>query len=209
MPKERPSKMRVLSDDEQAILEKFLCTDMDESKLGIFVCLYTGIRIGEVCSMLWSDFSLEKGVLNVSRTMQRIQNLETESSEKTKVVTTDPKSDFSVRTIPLPDCLLEKLKQFNPALQGTYLLTGEAGRFIEPRTYQYRFKSYLLKCGITDANFHALRHTFSTRCVALGFDLKSLSEILGHANVNITLNRYVHPTLEMKRSNMNKLEALH
>jgi integrase len=209
MSKERLCNMRVLSNDEQTVLEKFLCTDMDESKLGIYVCLYTGIRIGEVCSALWSDFSLEKGVLNVSRTMQRIQNLESKSSEKTKVITSDPKSNFSVRTIPLPDCLLEKLKQFQPVLQNAYLLTGEVGRFIEPRTYQYRFKSYLSKCGITDANFHALRHTFSTRCVALGFDIKSLSEILGHANVNITLNRYVHPTLEMKRSNMNKLEALH
>jgi len=115
----------------------------------------------------------------------------------------------SVRTIPLPDCLLEKLRQFCSPLQDAYLLTGEAGRFVEPRTYQYRFKSYLSKCGIGDANFHALRHTFSTRCVALGFDTKSLSEILGHANVNITLDRYVHPTYDMKRSNMNKLESLH
>lgn len=209
LPKVKPNNMRILSVTEQSTLEKFLCTDMDESKLGIYVCLYTGIRIGEICSTLWSDFSLEDGVLNISRTMQRIQTLDDESPEKTKIITTDPKSNFSVRTIPLPDCLLNKLKQFRPTLQDAYLLTGEAGRFIEPRTYQYRFKSYLAKCEIKNANFHALRHTFSTRCVALGFDIKSLSEILGHANVNITLNRYVHPTFDMKRSNMNKLEALH
>ena len=209
LPKEKPHNMRVLSTDEQVTLEKFLCSDMDESKLGIYVCLYTGMRIGEICSVLWSDFSLEDGVLNVSRTMQRIQNLETESSEKTKIITTDPKSNFSVRTIPLPDFLLDKLKQFRPTLQDAYLLTGQAERFVEPRTYQYRFKSYLARCGIKNANFHSLRHTFSTRCVALGFDIKSLSEILGHANVNITLNRYVHPTFDMKRVNMSKLEALH
>jgi integrase len=209
LPKDKPNNIRILSATEQGTLEKFLCADMDESKLGIYVCLYTGIRIGEICSALWSDFSLEDGMLVINRTMQRIQTLEDESSEKTKIITTDPKSNFSVRTIPLPDCLLDKLKQFRPTLQNTYLLTGESGRFIEPRTYQYRFKSYLAKCGIKDANFHALRHTFSTRCVALGFDIKSLSEILGHSNVNITLNRYVHPTFEMKRENMNKLEALH
>jgi len=209
LPKEKPQKMRILSVDEQTALEKLLCTDMDESKLGIYLCLYTGIRIGEVCSVLWSDFCLEEGVLTVNRTMQRIQKPETESSEKTKIITTDPKSNFSIRTIPLPDCLIKKLKQFRSGFQNEYLLTGEIGKFIEPRTYQYRFKSYLLACGINDANFHALRHTFATRCIALGFDIKSLSEILGHANVNITLNRYVHPTTDMKRSNMDKLKPLH
>jgi len=209
LPKEKPQNMRVLSMDEQAALEKFLCTDMDESKLGIYLCLYTGIRIGEACAIRWSDISLDDGTLTVSRTMQRVQKSEADSSEKTKIIITDPKSNFSVRTIPLPDCLLDKLKQFRPTLQDTYLLTGEARRFIEPRTFQYRFKSYLSKCGIKDANFHALRHTFATRCVSLGFEIKSLSEILGHANVNITLNRYVHPSFDMKRSNMNKLEALH
>jgi len=208
LPKDKPCHMRVLTSDEQVTLEKFLCTDMDESKLGIYLCLYTGIRIGEVCAAKWSDFSLDEGMLNISRTMQRIQTLESESSEKTKIITTDPKSNFSVRSIPLPDCLIDKLRRFRPALQDTYLLTGETGRFIEPRTYQYRFKSYLSRCGIADANFHSIRHTFSTRCVALGFDIKSLSEILGHANVNITLNRYVHPSLDMKRNNMNKLESL-
>ena len=68
-----------------------------------------------------------------------------------------------------------------------------------------RFKSVLKKCGIKAINFHALRHTFATRCVELGFDVKSLSEILGHANVNITLNRYVHPSMKSKHANMNKL----
>ena len=209
LPKERPCNLRIFSVDEQAILEKFLCADMDESKLGIYVCLYTGVRIGEICSAVWNDFSLEDGVLNISRTMQRIQDVESKTSRKTKIITTNPKSHFSVRTIPLPECLIEKLRQFQPATKDAYLLTGELARFVEPRTYQYRFKSYLDKCEIKDANFHVLRHTFSTRCVALGFDIKSLSEILGHANVNITLNRYIHPTIEMKRSNMNKLEPLH
>ena len=141
--------------------------DMDESKLGIFLCLYTGLRVGEACALLWSDISLEEGVLTVKRTMQRVQTLEADFSAKTKIIVTDPKSNFSIRTIPLPDCLLAKLRQFRPAYQNAYLLTGDANRFIEPRTYQYRFKSYLSRCGIKDANFHSLRHTFSTRCIAL------------------------------------------
>ena len=210
LPKEHPKDMRVLSIAEQTALEKFLCTDMDESKLGIFLCLYTGLRVGEVCSLMWGDISIEEGLLTVSRTMQRVQTLEIGISAKTKIIVTDPKSNYSKRTIPLPECLVDKLQQFCPAnlCADTYLLTGESRRCVEPRTYQYRFKSYLSRCEIKDANFHSLRHTFSTRCIALGFDIKSLSEILGHANVNITLNRYVHPTLDMKRNNMSKLTTL-
>ena len=90
----------------------------------------------------------------------------------------------------------------------TYFLTGDKEKYIEPRTIQNRFKAVLKACDIEDANFHALRHTFATRCVEVGFDIKSLSEILGHSNVNITLNRYVHPTLELKRKNMSKLSDL-
>ena len=209
LPKEKPANMRVLSIDEQTALEKFLCCNMDESKLGIYLCLYTGLRIGEICSLKWSDISLGENILTVSRTMQRIQTFEAETLPKTKIITTDPKSNFSVRSIPLPDCVTDKLKGFCPSCPDTYLLTGEAERYVEPRTYQYRFKTYLSKCEVGDANFHALRHSFATRCITLGFEIKSLSEILGHANVNITLNRYVHPSIELKRSNMNKLEGLH
>lgn len=89
-----------------------------------------------------------------------------------------------------------------------YLLTNDDFKFIEPRTMQNKFKKVLKSAGIADANFHALRHTFATRCIELGFDVKSLSEILGHATVNITMNRYVHPTYEMKKENMQKLSEL-
>ena len=142
LPKEKPKDMRVLSIDEQAALEKFLCSDMDESMLGIFLCLYTGLRVGEVCALMWSDICFEEGVMTVSRTMQRVQTIDANSPTKTKIIVTDPKSNFSIRTIPLPDCLLDRLKQYCPDNLHTYLLTGEAERFIEPRTYQYRFKSY-------------------------------------------------------------------
>ena len=206
LPKEKPKDMRVLSKDEQTALEKFLCTDMDESKLGIFLCMYTGLRVGEVCALMWSDISIEEEILTVRRTMQRVQTFESE--KKTKIIITDPKSHFSKRIMPLPKCLIDKLRQFYPVNPCVYLLTGKSERYIEPRTYQYRFKSYLSECGIKDANFHSLRHTFSTRCVALEFDIKSLSEILGHANVNTTLNLYVHPSLDMKRNNMRKLTVL-
>ena len=114
--------------------------------------------------------------------------------------------DFScsIRTIPLPDELYNILIKHQKPSRG-YLLTNDDNKFIEPRTLQNRFKKILKDIHIADTNFHTLRHTFATRCIELGFDIKSLSEILGHATVNITMNRYVHPTLEMKKENMQKL----
>ena len=211
LPKEKLNDMRVLSTDEQMVLEKYLCADMDEYKLGIYLCLYTGLRVGEICSLMWHDISLEEKILTVSRTMQRVQALSDNSSAKTKIIITDPKSNFSIRLIPLPEWLVLMLNKFRPAdiSVDAYLLTGDPKRYIEPRTLQNRFKTCLQKSGIKKANFHALRHTVATRCVSLGFEIKCLSEILGHSNVNITLNRYVHPSFDMKRSNMDKLEALH
>ena len=204
-PREKPKEMRVLSKDEQLALEKHLCNDMNLSKLGILICLYTGLRIGEICSLRWGNVSLEKRTLTVSDTMQRVQTLDSSDTAKTKVIVDEPKSDCSLRTIPIPDCLIDKLEMFRQANPSAYLLTGEVGCYIEPRTYQNHFKAHILAVGIKDANFHSTRHTFATRCIEVGFEIKSLSEILGHANVNITLNRYVHPSFDLKRSNMNKL----
>jgi integrase len=209
LPREKPKEMRVLTKDEQTIFEKYLCSDLDASKLGILLCLYTGLRIGEVCALKWNDIALDGHTLTVSRTMQRVQTIDDAYPSKTAVLVTEPKSDCSTRVIPLPDCLIDRLKTFKPANLNAYILTGEAGRYIEPRTYQNHFKSYVEGSGIKDANFHSTRHTFATRCVELGFEIKSLSEILGHANVNITLNRYVHPSFDLKRDNMNKLACLH
>ena len=112
-----------------------------------------------------------------------------------------------MRKIPIPDKLYDFMVRYRQSGR-TYFLTGLKDKYIEPRTMQNRFKKALQACEIEDANFHTLRHTFATRCVELGFDLKSLSEILGHANVNITLNRYVHPSMELKQQNINLLSDL-
>ena len=208
-PRKKPKDMRVLTKDEQAVFEKYLFSNMDMSKLGIVLCLYTGLRIGEICALKWSDIALSEHMLTVSRTMQRIQTIDNACPTKTEVIITEPKSGCSMRIIPLPECLLDKLEIFKSTVPNAYFLTGEQERFIEPRTYYNRFKTYVKASGIKDANFHSMRHTFATRCIDVGFDTKSLSEILGHANVSITLNRYVHPSFDLKRDNMNKLTYLH
>ena len=203
-------EMRVFSMNEQKILCGHIASDLCIRNVGILVCLFTGIRIGEVCALRWDDISLTERTLHIHQTMQRLQTDGTtmqEEGARTKVIVTTPKSRCSIRTIPIPEELVRILETVKGSACG-YFLTGSEEKWVEPRTMQNHFKRLLKSCNIEDANYHALRHTFATRCVELGFDVKSLSEILGHANVNITLNRYVHPSMQLKQSNMQKLSQM-
>ncbi|MBD5145984.1 MAG: site-specific integrase [Ruminococcus sp.] len=195
LPKtEKRSNKRLLTDSEQSSLNTWLTKNITPGNAGIALSAATGIRIGELCALKWSDFDLEKSILTVSKTMQRIKNHE---GSGTKIVITSPKSHTSLREIPIPEFLKEtllKLKRGNDC----FFLTGTRC-FVEPRTMQYRFKSILKKLGLPQVNFHSLRHMFATRCVSLGVDVKTLSEILGHSSVKITLDRYVHSSFERKK----------
>lgn len=207
IPIRLPQKpMRVLSTSEQQILNNYLCGELSLTNLGILLCLYTGMRVGEICALKWEDISFEEQSLYVHKTMQRIQTMD-KGEKKTVVTVSNPKSSCSIRNIPLPDGVFQLLSAARCS-GNTYFLTGHPRSFVEPRTMQNRFKAVIQKCNIKDVHFHVLRHTFATRCVELGFDIKSLSEILGHASVNITLNRYVHPSMELKQQNMNRLSNL-
>lgn len=202
--KVKNAPLRVLSVQEQQILISELAEELDFTGLGIYICLFTGIRVGELCALTWDDISLENNMIHIHRTMQRIQTPDGE--KKTAILIAEPKSQCSIRDIPIAGTLREKLMQ-QSAKEG-YVLTGNKNKFVEPRTMQNRFKAIVERSGIRDAHFHTLRHTFATRCIEVGFDVKSLSEILGHANVSITLNRYVHPSMELKQKNMDKLSEL-
>ena len=202
--KRNSQEMRVLSIFEQQQLLSILFENFDRYKLGVFICLYTGIRIGELCALQWKNISFNEKTIVIENTMQRLQNDDPNSIFKTRIIITEPKSKASLRTIPLPDFVLKVIKPF-VAAPNAYVLSGKCKSIIEPRTMQNRFKTYLKKGNIDDANFHSLRHTFATRCIEAGFDVKTLSEILGHSSVKITLDRYVHSSMELKRSNMEKL----
>jgi integrase len=123
------------------------------------------------------------------------------------VILSSPKSANSNRTIPIPDNLLPIISEHQKAEYG-FFLTNHENKYVEPRIMQINFHKALDECGIESANFHALRHTFATRCIELGMDVKSLSEILGHSSITITMDRYVHPSMDVKRENMNKLSVL-
>lgn len=196
----------VLSASDQRILCKYLFEHKSHRNLGILICLFTGIRVGELCALKWEDVSLEKKNVYVHKTMQRSSNYATDGPRSYIEIST-PKSKCSFRKIPLPDALIDYIQENYPDQHG-YVLTSSEDKYLEPRTMQKHFRLIQQKCGLDPVKFHSLRHTFATRCVELDFDIKSLSEILGHATVNITLNRYVHPSMELKQQNMQKMSAL-
>lgn len=198
----------ILSIEEQLTINTYLFKNLSPCNIGILLCLYTGIRIGEVCALQWKDINISEKSLYVHQAMQRIQVDDSNNQKKkTKIVILPPKSTCSIRKIPIPDEMIAVLVP-NICEDDAFVLSGQCDKYMEPRTLENHFRSIKKACGISDIKFHALRHTFATRCIELGFDIKCLSEILGHASVNITLNRYVHPSMQLKQENMNKLSVL-
>lgn len=200
-------EMRVLSREEQRRFAEYLLRDMDACRLGVLLALLTGMRIGEVCALQWGCVSAEEKCVRVAATMQRLRDTEGTGSSRTRVVITPPKSETSARTIPLTDYAAALCAKMRPDSDSAYVLTGTEA-FMEPRTLQYRMEKYTRDCGLEGVHFHTLRHTFATRAVEVGFEIKSLSEVLGHASTTITLDRYVHSSMELKRQNMSKLAAI-
>lgn len=202
--KKNNQNMRVLSVQEQKNLVSVLSDHTDKYKMGVFICLYTGIRVGELCALKWKNVSFKEKVINIEYTLQRLQNDDPDAVTKTIITVTEPKSSASLRVIPLPDFVINIMTPF-AGPDNCFILSGKNDVAVEPRTMQNRFKSYITEAGIENANFHCLRHTFATRCIEAGFDEKTLSDILGHSSVKITLDRYVHSSLQLKRNNMEKL----
>jgi integrase len=206
-PHKTDPELFILSENEQTRLEKILLTDIDNSKLGILLCLYTGMRLGEVCSLHWDDIDLERNVIKVRNTVQRVQMFDENTKAKTKLMIGAPKSKSSVRDIPIPFCISKLLTGFFAHPQNGYVVTGSP-LLLDPRTYQYRFKNYLKNAGVDDIHFHALRATFATNCIVAGIDAKTVSSFLGHGSVIITLNKYVCVGQEMKQTQINKLSNI-
>lgn len=204
-PKNNTSELPVLSIIEQNKLMQYVLQNLDTYKLGVLFALYTGIRLGELCALTWKDIDFDTGTLRINKTIQRIKNTDSFDTAKTKIIIDTPKSQKSIRNIPIPSFFLNILKSYcSKYHSNNYILSGTK-KYIEPRNYQTKFKKYLKEANISDINFHALRHTFATRAIEQGFDVKSLSEILGHSTVRFTLERYVHSAYELKKQSMEKL----
>lgn len=210
--RKKSAEIRVLSRERQQDLVTFLLRDESLTKLGILMSLYMGLRLGEICALQRRSILFHEEILCVRYTMQRIQDFPqsglSDDKRKTKIIITEPKSGSSIRDIPIPAFLMERLGPLRSLPEDAFLLTGSTRRFIEPRTLENILKKYLRECGMEDVTYHMLRHTFATRCIEGGFDVKALSEILGYASVNVTLNRYVHSSIDQKRKYMEQLPVL-
>ena len=198
-PKGKRREMRVLTIEEQKRLVAYLLHPTDSCKFGLLLALYTGLRIGELCALRWSCIDLREQTIRIAATMQRLGG----TGEVTRIVIGAPKR-FLAPDDPASGADRGAVQAY-AAYRPRGLCPDRSPAYMEPRTLQYRLKRYTAACGLGGVHAHTLRHTFATRAIESGFELKSLSEVLGHATTAITMERYVHSTLEMKRTNMNKL----
>lgn len=192
-----------LTKKEQSILGKHLNDNLNLRNLAILIDLYTGLRIGELCALQWDDIDFVNNTISITKTVQRIRHNELNSSNKTKLIIASPKTEHSIRTIPIPKFLITILKE-QRSEKDIYIFTN-TNKPKDPRALEKYFKGLLLRCGIRDLVFHALRHTYATRSREAGIDIKILSELLGHSTYKITLDIYVHTSLDFKKASVNSL----
>lgn len=202
-PKAQEAEVVSFSKAEQKQIEQAVFTSGKDKLFGIILCLYTGLRIGELLALEWSDLDFMKGLLKVTKTCHYGKC----ASGKFERQIDTPKTNTSRREIPIPKQILGALKAIRKRSVSKYVIAnGESP--ISVRSYQRSFALLLRKLKIPHKGFHALRHTFATRALECGMDVKTLSEILGHKNASITLNRYVHSLLEHKQEMMNRVGKL-
>lgn len=195
-------ELQILTPYDQANFEKLLKTEHNEISLGVIIALHTGMRIGEVCALMWNDIDLKNDIIHVRHTIARVNS--TDGSNKTKLIIDSPKTMSSKRDIPISSSLKPILTKASEHKKSKYVVS-ENSSFVGTRTFDYRYKQMLRRNNISEFNFHTIRHTFATRCIEVGVDVKTLSEILGHANVSTTLNTYVHTSMDIKRNQLEKL----
>ena len=198
-PTERErQEVEVLSRNNQKYIMEYVQSHFTFMNLGIYICLCAGLRIGEVCALVWDDIDAENGVINISKTIQRIYVIE--GGEKhTEVVIDTPKSKNSIREIPIAKDLLRMIKPFKKVVNGNFYVLTNSDQPTEPRTYRNYYKRLMEQLNMPKLKFHGLRHSFATRCIESKCDYKTVSVLLGHSNISTTLNLYVHPNMEQKK----------
>lgn len=190
-------EVQVLSRQDHLKLMQYTFNHPSGKNIGIFICLTTGLRIGEVCALRWKDFDFKAKVLHIDKTLQRVYFGKVKGAH-TKVMMGAPKTQNSVRVIPLGSIQTELLAPLIKKEKSRHFVLTDSDHPLEPRAYRDYFKTLLKKLGMPPMRFHALRHSFATRCIECGCDYKTVSVLLGHSNISTTLNLYVHPNMEQK-----------
>lgn len=199
--KPEKKEIEILSKLEQTKLESHILSKLNIRKLCILLTLYTGLRIGEVCGLKWKDIDFENHCLYVRRTIQRVKC--NDGNKKSKLIESTPKSKSSIRKVPIPAFIIELLKDYYTNDEDFIL--SRSTKLYDPRLLESSFSRLIKKVGIKKIKYHALRHTFATRSIEAGVDIKTLSELLGHSSVDITLKTYVHTSDELKKKSIDKL----
>ena len=202
--KQEKKDLDVLSKANQKKFMEHLRNNFTFKNLGIFICLSTGMRIGEICGLRWCDVDTAEGVIKVRHTLQRIYIIENEARH-TELLLDTPKTANSVRDIPMSSELLKMLKSLNKVVNENYYVISNDIKPIEPRTYRNYYKKLCKQLDIPELKFHGLRHSFATRCIESKADYKTVSVLLGHSNISTTLNLYVHPNKEQKKKTIDKM----
>ncbi len=192
-----------LSMENQRLLENYISKANSPKLYGIIVCLYTGVRVGELMALKWSDIDFKNSVMTVSNTCRDIYG-----EQGYQKLLDAPKTFSSIRRIPLPGKLMCVLRRLKAESKSEYVISGKDGKMISKRSYQNTFSLVLKKLGLPHMGIHSLRHTFATRALECGMDVKTLSEILGHKSATVTLNVYAHSLPEHKRAMMNKVARI-
>lgn len=197
-PKTKDRAVNCFTVSEQKTIVDYILTHKKYNLYGIVIDFFTGLRIGELLALTWDDIDLKSHILSVTKTCYDGKGGRTINA---------PKTNSSKRLIPFSKQLLPLLKELKQ-IGGSYVVTNRCGNYVILRTYQRSFELLLKRLNIPHKGFHSIRHTFATRALELGMDVKTLSEVLGHKNATITLNRYVHSLMEHKSEMMNRLGKL-
>lgn len=193
-----PAGIEVLTVANHKKILRHIKTNFSFKTLGIYLCLTTGLRIGEICALRWEDINVPEGTLHVKRTIERIYILDGEKRH-TELVISNPKTPNSLREIPLNAEALSLIKPLMKVVNKDYYVISNASKPMEPRTYRCFYKKLMATLGIPAIKFHGLRHSFATRCIESNCDYKTVSVLLGHSDISTTLNLYVHPNMEQKK----------
>lgn len=198
-PTEREKhNIEVLTKTDQRKIMNYIQEHFTFRNLGVYICLSSGMRIGEVCALTWEDIDTDNGVISVNRTIQRIYVIE-DGNRKTELILDTPKTKNSIREIPISKDLLRILKPFKKIVNPSFFVLTNDAKPTEPRTYRSYYKNLMRELKMPELKFHGLRHSFATRCIESNCDYKTVSVLLGHSNISTTLNLYVHPNMEQKK----------